>query len=255
MHGHPGDVVSLSFSPDNKKLASASSSRDDECAVRIWDVATASASGMLGGPNPGVWGVSYTPDGKMLAFGGWDRTLHVVELATNVEKLNASNIGTRLIRALAISPDGKTIAAGGSGPTRLWDLNSGKELPVTFPEMCPSFFPDSKRIAGWYFRGGRIIICDVFLDRIDANWSAHPKTIEGLAISPDGRHLVSLGNDGLIKLWSVADQKEIARLVGHTGNGYSAAFSPDGKRLATTGYDDATVRIWDLPPECFTQKP
>jgi WD40 repeat protein len=49
------------------------------------------------------------------------------------------------------------------------------------------------------------------------------------------------------RLWTVAEQKEVARLLGHRGTVYFAAFAPDGRQLATAGLDDLTVRIWELP--------
>lgn len=73
-----------------------------------------------------------------------------------------------------------------------------------------------------------------------------------MAVSPDGRFLASVANDGA-RIWRVSDQREVSVLKGHQGGVYTAAFSPDGKRLATSGRDDLTIRIWDLP-EAFHVK-
>src|SRR5260370_1316558 len=82
--------------------------------------------------------------------------------------------------------------------------------------------------------------------------------VYAVTFSPDGRTLVSVGGEGDIKeggrknklgeakLWDVATGKELASLEGHTGPVSSAAFSPDGKQLATsTPILDGTVNVWD----------
>lgn len=73
-------------------------------------------------------------------------------------------------------------------------------------------------------------------------------------MSRDGRFLASVGNDGVARVWSVADQKEVATCIGHKGSCYGVAFAPDGTHLATGGNDDYTIRIWNLPDCCRTVK-
>ncbi len=122
--------------------------------------------------------------------------------------------------------------------------------------MCPSFFPKGDRIAGWTHAAGVVTICDVPSGDLRARWRAHPGAIEGLTVSPDGRFIVSLGKEGAAKLWyaDTDDPLEVATLKGHRGSVYTAAFTPDGSRLATTGFEDATVRVWDLPAFCRVRK-
>jgi WD40 repeat protein len=256
LEGHSGEVADLAFSPDGRRLASVTSA-DDTCRIRLWDVATAQPDGTLGGAGPGLWATAYSPDGKTLACGGWDKELHLLDAATGAQRLLIPGVVTLYLRALSFAPDGGRIATGGSGPTRLWDTTTGQEIPtnVPLPEgLCPIFMPGGEELAGWNHGQGRILLCQLPSGEVRATWRAHPHQIEGLAVSPDGRFLASFGSEGVARVWSAADQTEVATLIGHRGIIFAAAFTPDGARLATAGKDDCTVRLWDLPPVCHVHK-
>jgi WD40 repeat protein len=158
------------------------------------------------------------------------------------------------LRVLSFSPDGKRLATGGSGATRLWDTKTGEEIPSKLPEeMCPLFLPSGTEVAGWNYGEGRVSICNL----ATGEWRrrrAHLKSIEGLAVSQDGRFLGSVGGDGLARVWRTADLEEVATMKGHHNIVYSVAFSPDGKWLATGGLDDLTIRIWELPAVCHVRR-
>jgi hypothetical protein len=261
LEGHPGDVIGLAFSPDGSELASVTSGRD-EAAVRIWDVGTASAKRTLGGASPGMWGVAWSGDGGTIASGGWDRSLHLwdARAATDKERLVVPDVITKYLRGLTISRDGKRVVTGGGGAdgaTRVWDAATGDEVVGDHKMpggMCPTFLAGDKEIAGWIYSRGAIAICEVPSGLIRATWKAHPAIIEGLAVAPDGRHIVTLGREGVARVWASADESEVATLTGHRGPIYAAAFSPDGRFVATTGIEDGTVRVWELPPACRVRK-
>lgn len=121
-------------------------------------------------------------------------------------------------------------------------------------DMNPTFVPGRNEIAGWTYLAGRVTLCELPSGRVRAAWRAHPRELEGLAVSPDGRFLASTGKEGLARIWSTADQTEVAVLIGHEGGVYSAVFSPDGKRLVTGGSEGFTIRLWDLPAVCHVVK-
>jgi WD40 repeat protein len=71
----------------------------------------------------------------------------------------------------------------------------------------------------------------------------HPGGAPALAISPDGRMMLSGGYDRIARIWRLADRRLLRQLPGHEGTIWSVAWSPDGQRLATAG-EDKTIRIW-----------
>ena len=73
----------------------------------------------------------------------------------------------------------------------------------------------------------------------------HSGPVQSVAISPDGRFILSGGDDRTMRLWSVATGEEVHRFDGHEGWVSAVAFSPDGSGAASGNYD-RIVRLWDL---------
>ena len=65
-----------------------------------------------------------------------------------------------------------------------------------------------------------------------------------MAYSPDGKRIVTAGEDGTVKVWDAATGQELLALKGHTAQVFGVAFSPDGRRIVTGSYDK-TVKVWD----------
>ncbi|MCE9619674.1 MAG: protein kinase [Planctomycetes bacterium] len=78
-----------------------------------------------------------------------------------------------------------------------------------------------------------------------AVFNGHGDHVRCLAISPDGRTLASASADKSIRLWDMANGKQLADLEGHASVVNSVAFSPDGRTLASAS-DDKTVRLWEV---------
>jgi len=156
-----------------------------------------------------VASVKFSPDGKLLAVGGY-REVRLLDVGT--DKVLATLSGhADYVRSIAFSPDGKMLAAGG-GPPQRW---------------------------------GELKIWDVQSHQLLKTMQGHNDCIYSIAWSPDGKLIASGSYDKMAKLWDVASGKELFNLKDHIDAVFAVAFSPDGKRLATAS-QDRTVKIWDV---------
>ena len=113
LQGHTDRVMSVSFSPDGKTIASGS---HDE-TIRLWETSTGKLIRTLTGHTGSIMSVSFSPDGKTIASGGYDNTIRLWETSTG--KLIRTLIEhTDSVMSVSFSPDGKTIAL----TERLWKL-------------------------------------------------------------------------------------------------------------------------------------
>ncbi|MEW2399698.1 XRE family transcriptional regulator [Streptomyces sp. NPDC046862] len=161
--------------------------------------------------------------------------------------------------ALAVSPDGRTVAtAGDSRRIVLWDMTDPRH-----PRRLSVFdWPDDSTHALAFGPRGETLSA-VGLDRVIHLWdvsdprrpallsrtpTGHSELVYDMALSPDGKLAATSSYDNTIRLWNVTDPDRprfLSRLTGHTLNVKPVAFSPDGRTLAS-GSDDRTVRIWDV---------
>lgn len=164
---------------------------------------------------------------------------------------------TNWVNALVYGAGGKHIATASRDRTvKIWDVEAGKDVYTLKPHpdnvKGVVFVEGESKVAAstgkWNkekkFWEGEIKIWDVKAGKQTGSLKAHNETIEGLALSRDGKRLASCSEDQTVKIWDVAAGKETQTLKGHTDLVQAAVFSADGTRLATASAD-RTVRIWD----------
>lgn len=212
--GVEGSVDDLAFSPDGTSLAAVGAG---DPAVRRWDLKTRRPLTPLTTTSEDISSVAFSRDGTTLAVGatnglGSAPTARVWRLPAGKSVATMTGPAQGEWFSVALSPDGKILATGGSdGALRLWNTATGKAL-TTLTTLQ----------GNWW----SLCFCDV-------------------AFSPDGRTLAAGGSDKAIQMWDVAKRKFQYSWEGHTERVSTVAFSPDGHKLAS-GSPDGTVRLWDL---------
>ena len=181
-----------------------------------------------------------------------DFTWHYLHQLTDRERATFSG-GKHPIAAVALAPDGKTLASVGSDEVvTLWDpegKQGSRPLKTRHTDRIVglAFAPDSQTLATASF-DKTIRLYNIATGAELAVLEGHTSGVRGVAFSPDGKSFASVGSDRLVILWDLASFKPKATLRGHTGPAICLAFAPDGQTLGTGG-GDRTVRIWDVPGE------
>ena len=253
---HGGKVNALSFSPDGKRLATAS----DDNTVIVWDLGNGRDLLTYRGHKDKVKAVAFSPDGTLLASaGGADVVLW--DAKTGKEKLTLQG-HTGSVTCIAYRPDGKALASAGSEDksVHVWDLETGKEKVNLGSQGSPinslAYSPDGKLLASANDTGRVNIYCPESKDRkIPLGLAAHEGAAYQVVFSPDGKSFASCGHDKTIKIHGApasdgepidgtgALKKKIENLPDEVT---TLAFAPDGQTLAAGG-NDHSVRLWDLP--------
>jgi RNA polymerase sigma factor (sigma-70 family) len=147
--------------------------------------------------------------------------------------------------ALAVSPDGKTLAAACHRSMRLWDLAAGKLLRRwTSPQMRSLLFsPDGKTLASHGYDSS-VYLWGPATGEKRHELKGHRGAVAAFAFSPDGAQLASCSwEDNVVRLWDVAAGREVRQLKGQGRQVLAVAWSPDGKTVASTGNN--TLCFWD----------
>jgi WD40 repeat protein len=155
-----------------------------------------------------VWAVAFSPDGKAVLTGSWDKTARLWAVGTG-QPLGPPLQHQAEVRAVAFSPDGKTVLTGSWDKTaRLWAAGTGQPLG---PPLH------------------------------------HQERIHAVAFSPDGKTVLTGSGDRTARLWELATSKPLGPPLQHQGAVEAVAFSPDGQTVLTGSYDKA-ARLWHVQP-------
>jgi WD40 repeat protein len=256
--------------------------------VRLWDIGTDKEQASLRGHTGEVNSVSFSPDGKTLAVGSYGRTVKLCEAVTavaggwsiltvgrsrgTVKLWEVATGGAQVIRhkgskwehadsevmvrSVAFSPDGKTLAWAEANTVHLWSLETKKERAVLqWPGArvhAVAFSPDSKTLA--VGGGSTIMLWDTTTgQKRDTPWMHEPGGFcWQVVFSPNGTSVAAAFNTGGVTLWDAVTGHQRDSFFGMSGQALSVAFSPDGKTLAVGSSGDerkgvpGEIKLWDV---------
>ncbi|EMR91224.1 putative beta transducin-like protein [Botrytis cinerea BcDW1] len=205
----------------------------------------------LEGHTSTVRSVAFSPDGKQVVSGSYDKTVRLWDTTTGLQIQPTLEGHTSTVTSVAFSPDGKQVVSGSYDDTvRLWDTATGLQIQPTLEGHTNSvtsvaFSPDGKQVVSGS-DDDTVRLWDTATGlQIQPTLEGHTKSVTSVAFSPDGKQIVSGSWDKTVRLWDIATGLQIQpTLEGHTSTVYSVAFSSDGKQVVS-GSDDKTVRLWD----------
>jgi WD40 repeat protein len=223
--------------------------------VRAVNAALISEASAQALPGKGVSMAVSSPDGNILVIAGTDGQIYLWNLVSAGQTpVTLSSQSAGPVSALAVTPDGKTLASVSEGSLRLWDAESGKArltLPQNVPINALAFSPDGKRLAA-VDEEARVTLMDPLAGTVTQQISTGQSDVKAITFSPDSTLLATGGQDAQTKLWTVAEGKEEASLAGEAPVA-ALAFSPDGKRLAAVD-EEARVTLMDPLAGTVTQQ-
>jgi WD40 repeat protein len=281
---HTGGINNVQFSPDGRQVVAAGSEK-----ALIWDVFGGKAS-VLGAASK-YGRVTWSPDGRHVALGRdfevWEATTGKAPARLDLDGLSRDDEvfrpgpGEMLGAGVAYSRDGTLLAATAYRWVGVWDVATGRcfhrwpVAPTRSPQegalaVCVAFSPDGQRLAVGSATAdagpepgavqGSLQLWDVATGQSALSLEGAAADVYSVAFSPDGRWLAAAVLDpdsdwvapGKIRVWDAATGQRVYDLRGSQGICfYSIAWTPDGKRLASTGRTngrakDPGVVIWDM---------
>ena len=210
-------VFAIDFSPDGKLVAAAGADR----ALRVWETETGKLVATIEDHADWILDVAFSPDGTRLATASRDKTCKVFDVVKK-ESLVTFPGHAASVHCVRFSPDGKLIFSGGEDNLiRVWnpdaDAKQVRQMGVFGGAVFKlEFTPDGKSIAE----------CgpDRVVKILNAETGAQEKALEGhkdwvysLAVSRDGKRLVSGSWDGEVKIWSLEEGKLLQTVMAAPG--------------------------------------
>lgn len=215
----------------------------------------------------GITSLAISPDGRLLACGTGAGDVQLWRLPEGT-LVATRRLHPWVVTSLAISPDGRLLASASPvGPIRLWNLPEPGALLAATPQRNPEPLELDGRHPVQFAPDGKVLVSGsatglIRLWRMPSGDAAaalegHQGRVLRLAISPDGKLLVSGGGDvatiaqrvratpadRTVRLWNLTDRTALGVLAEESASVEGLAFSADGRTLVSAG---ARLHLWRL---------
>ncbi len=241
--GHIASVTSLAWSPNGKRIASASADR----TVQVWDAATGRHVFIYRGHAAGVSAVAWSPNGKYLASASADNQVQVWE-AISGHAIFTYQGHVSGVNAVAWSPNGKyLVSASADNQVQVWDVTT-KQVAFTYRGHATginavAWSPNGKYLVS-ASADNQVQVWDVTARQVVFTYRGHTDPVSTVAWSPNGKYIASSGSsDKTVQVWSAMTGSHIITYQSSSHVPVAVAWSPDGKYIVST--IDAEVHIWN----------
>ncbi len=250
------DIVSgLAFVPNSNSLVSVSYDKTTKQWAPVAAPLKEIAHRMTGGPGASASFAGFTSDGQFLVatdkFSGLCRVWSV-ETGDRVREFQAQN---GHIRAGALSPDGKYLAASQPKKSiRICEIPSGrlfKEIPTDDYVRALAFSPDGKLLAA-VGDDKKARLWNIESGAVKSETPEQSDQLQAVAFSPDGTQFVTSSgdwvqsNEGEVVLWETASGSQVAVLGRHQGRINAVQFTPDGRQVLAATNEAGQVLFFDV---------
>jgi WD40 repeat protein len=244
LRGHTASLSAAVFSPDGKRVITASA----DGTARVFRADGDGLPVVLKGHEAAVTSAAVSPDGRLVLTTSEDGTARIFHLEGSAPPVVLKGAGGAVV-AGAWSPDSaRVVTASDDAVARVYAADGSGEATELRGHDGPLteviFLPDGARVATASEDGtARVVRADG--KGAPVALKGHEGSVLSVTASPDGKRIVTTSRDRTARIWDAGGRGAPVVLKGHEADVYRAAVSSDGARVATAS-GDRTARVWSV---------